>query len=473
MDRVIQAPPADWETLRTDRLWAGPDAEAEDPARSLRAPQKRDRDRILYSSALQRLAYITQVTAPELGHIFHNRLGHSLKVAQVGRRNVERLHSLIESGDIAGKAADVVRGVDPDAVEAACLAHDLGHPPFGHIAEEVLNDRAKEYVEDGFEGNAQSFRIVTRLAVRSVDQGLDLTRETLESILKYPWKHRPHDPHPAGKREEKWGYYEDDKKAFDFARDRWPAETDDDLPEKSLGAEIMDWADDLTYAVHDVDDFFRAALVPLDRLRDPDSAEIKRFRARLQELKNEDVRAFPGYSIDELAETIQVTMSSDGPGEPYTHTTSARADLREFGSKLITEFLEAFMVSEDAATGEVKLQIDPEAERKVAALKMLVRVYVIHRPGMAVVQRGQRQVIGELFDCYYRASSPDREVGNPHLFPPGARERLDSRTQDAASRARVVLDLISGLTETTALQLHHRLCGWGTGPALDAMASLG
>lgn len=475
MDRTIREPPAEWRELRTERLWAGrEDADAdENEARNRRVPQQRDRDRILYSSALHRLAYITQVTAPELGHTFHNRLGHSLKVAQVGRRNVERLHRLIESGDIAGRAAEVVRATDPDAIEAACLAHDLGHPPFGHIAEEVLHGRAKEHVKDGFEGNAQSFRIVTRLAVRNVKPGLDLTRETLESVLKYPWKRWAKDPHPAGKREKKWGYYEDDKEAFEFARQCWPEETKSELPQKSLGAEVMDWADDLTYAVHDVDDFFRAGLVPLDRLRDPDDAEIKRFKIRLEELKDEDAKAFPSYDIDELVETIRETMSNDGPGEPYTHTTSARADLREFGSKLITEFLEAFVISEDPKAGEVRLKIDPAAERKVAALKMLVRVYVIHRPGMAVVQHGQRRVVGKLFDCYFKASSSDRDVGNPHLFPPGVRERLDGHSQDAASRARNVLDLISGLTETSAIQLHRRLYGVGSGPALDAMASVG
>jgi dGTPase len=473
VDRTIEALPASWEKLRSERLWAGAEEPGEDAARRRRKPAERDRDRILYSAALQRLSAVTQVTAPELGHSFHNRLGHTLKVAQVGRRNVERLHRLIESGDISRKAAEAVEATDPDAVEAACLAHDLGHPPFGHIAEEVLHQKAKSLVDDGFEGNAQSFRIVTRLAVRNVNPGLDLTRETLDSILKYPWKHWVKDPHPDGKREKKWGVYEDDGEAFAFARACWPKEEKDELPEKSLGAEIMDWADDLTYAVHDVDDFFRAGLVPLDRLRNPDDAEIKRFRVRLEELKDEDIKAFPSYSIDELAETVQETMSNDGPGEPYTHTTSARADLREFGSKLITEFLEAFVVSDDAEAGKARLQIDPDAERKVAALKMLVRVYVIHRPGMAVVQHGQRRLIAELFDCYLNASDPDRDSGNPHLFPPGARERLLKGPQDAKARARVVLDLISGLTESSATQLHHRLCGVGSGPALDAIASIG
>src|SRR5262245_24256313 len=116
-----------------------------------RSPAQKDRDRIVYTSAFRRLAKVTQVVAADNGHVFHNRLTHSLQVAQVGRRLAEKL---------ARKSQDVIdraEGLDPDIVEAACLAHDLGHPPFGHIAEEELNDLAGMSI-DGFEGNAQSFR---------------------------------------------------------------------------------------------------------------------------------------------------------------------------------------------------------------------------------------------------------------------------------------------------------------------------
>jgi dGTPase len=120
-------------------------------ARRRRDATKRDRDRILYSSAFQRLANVTQVTAPEAGHVFHNRLTHSLKVAQVGRRNAERLRGLAESKEITGEAGQLALTLDPDSVEASCLAHDLGHPPFGHIAEAALNDVAHEEVGDDFD----------------------------------------------------------------------------------------------------------------------------------------------------------------------------------------------------------------------------------------------------------------------------------------------------------------------------------
>ena len=146
-----------------------------------RTPAQRDRDRVLYSSAFLRLGHVTQVASPEIGHIFHSRLTHSLKVGQVSRRIAERLEDQRRRG--AGRR--LVEALDPDAVEAADLAHDLGHPPFGHLAEQELESLAHGF--GGFEGNAQSFRIVTRLSLRSfTEPGPNLTRQTLNGLLKYP-----------------------------------------------------------------------------------------------------------------------------------------------------------------------------------------------------------------------------------------------------------------------------------------------
>lgn len=440
---------------------------------SYRSRPQRDRDRILYSSALARLAYVTQVTAPESGHAFHNRLSHTLKVAQVARRNAERLQGLASSGGIVGAAATLVKALDADSVEASALAHDLGHPPFGHIAENELQARAKEYMPDGFEGNAQSFRLVTRLSVRSSTPGLDLTRRTLDGLLKYPWKQVPHDP-KFPKREHKWGYYTDDTHAFEFARAAWPPEPTDALPERSFEAELMDWADDLTYAVHDVDDFFRAGLVPLDRLGVSDgsnSPEAKRLATLLADAKHARPTAFPaGHSIEQLVDAATRVVGRYGPTTPYEHTTGARAEMRTFGSKLITKYLEAFSLADDPATGRVKLSVDEEARLEVEALKMLVVVYVVRRPGLAVIQHGQTRVIGDLFKWYFKASEPK---GDRRVFPPSARERLEATNDTAPERARVVVDLVSGLTETAAIQLHHRLSGGWTGSALDATAVIG
>ena len=154
-----------------------------------RSPAQKDRDRIIYTSAFRRLAEVTQVASPTDAHVFHNRLTHSLQVAQVGRSLAQRLRKDPVSCEQVG-------GIDPDTVEAACLAHDLGHPPFGHTAEEKLNELIGERA-GGFEGNAQSFRIVAKLAFKSTKhEGLDLTAGTLAAILKYPWLKRENPEKP-------------------------------------------------------------------------------------------------------------------------------------------------------------------------------------------------------------------------------------------------------------------------------------
>ena len=391
----------------------------------------------------------------------------------MGRRNAERLRQLVAKREIVGAAARAVNAIDPDSVEASCLAHDLGHPPFGHIAEQVLQQEASPFIPEGFEGNAQSFRIVTRLAVRIDTPGLDLTRGTLDGLLKYPWRYWPKDQSPGAKRERKWGYFQDDADAFAFARAGCPPEKANELPERSLAAEIMDWADDLTYAVHDVDDFFRAGLVPLDRLAEKNGNERSHLRQMLEEIKRADPTGFPDATPAELVATAGRVLSLNGPDAPYEHTVSARVRMRSFGTKLITRYLEAFTLADDP-TGKIKLEIDPDAYLEVVALKMLVVAYVIHRPGMAVVQHGQKRVIKELFEAYFMVSAKAGDPGSDHrLLPPGARERLANSAQEESDRARVVVDLLAGLSEEAAIQLHRRFSGGWTAPTLDATAAFG
>jgi len=169
-----------------------------EPLAQGRTEAQRDHDRVLYSSAFQRLTGITQIASSEVGHQLHNRLTHSLKVAQVARRLAERL----------GLKADT-----QERASAASLAHDLGHPPFGHVAEDELNLMATEW--GGFEGNAQTFRILTKLAVRDLRyRGLNLTAPTLNGVLKYPWIVGDA---PEGK-EKNWGAYRTERKEFEWVR---------------------------------------------------------------------------------------------------------------------------------------------------------------------------------------------------------------------------------------------------------------
>jgi len=184
------------------------------------------------------------------GGVFHTRQQHTIKVAQVGRRLAQKL-----SREQTSQAK--FRGLDPEVVEAACMAHDLGHPPFGHVGEETLHELVKKHDTDGFEGNAQSFRILTKLAVRYPPPipGMDLTRATLAACLKYPWLKGN-----TGKKKKKWSAYRSEKGAFDFAREFHPHE------QKTLEAELMDWADDVAYSVHDLEDFHRCNALPWQRV---------------------------------------------------------------------------------------------------------------------------------------------------------------------------------------------------------------
>lgn len=218
---------------------------------------------VIAFSAFQRLAEVTQVLAPDEGHVFHYRLTHSLKVAQFGRRLAEKL--ALEQAH----AAQQLDGVDPEVVEAAALGHDLGHPPFGHVGEEELNGVVTQAgLLEGYEGNAQSFRIVTRLARRSPDhEGLNLTRASLAALLKYPWLRAA-----AGEQRNKWGSYNSEEDVLLWARASYGHDRF-----KSAEAELMDWADDVTYAVHDVADFFRTGLIPPVRLGSSDDSERQRF----------------------------------------------------------------------------------------------------------------------------------------------------------------------------------------------------
>lgn len=449
----------------------------EDPARRGRSPAQRDRDRILYCAAFHRLAHVTQVTAPEAGHSFHNRLGHSLKVAQVGRRNAERLQDKAEKGELDERCAALISTLDPDAVEASCLAHDLGHPPFGHIAEKALQDEAKTHLGpgfDAFEGNAQSFRIVTRLAIRDDGPGLGLTRRTLDGLLKYPWQYTTDEEDKA---HYKWGFYkgrEDseagDEQAFRHARPAAAVEPDP-TEKRCLEAEIMDWADDLTYAVHDLDDFFRAGLIPLHQLLDRNSPESGDLVRLFEEAELAESSSFPDYPVEGLVEATHRALTRAGPRASYGHTVRDRALMREFGSKLITQYLKAFSLK--ASGEEVVLDIEDDELCEVEALKLLVRVYVIRRPGLAVVQHGQERMIRELFKRYFEASASD-DRGDRRIFPPGAKERLEKSDGSDEERARVAIDLIAGLTESGAVKIHQRLeGGWDSVRALDATAGLG
>jgi len=404
------------------------------PSRS-RTETQRDHDRVLYSSAFKRLAHVTQVTASETGLMFHSRLTHSLKVAQFARRLAERLQKP-ERG-FTGAAKRAVEALDADAAETAALAHDLGHPPFGHLAETELNTLAASY--GGFEGNAQSFRILTRLARRAKDhEGLNLTRITLNGVLKYPWPH-------GEEGEKKWNAYMSDRDAFDWVREKASPSMF-----RSLEAQIMDWADDVTYAVHDMDDFYRAGLVPLERLCQ-DTPEFDVFETHLR--RNEPERA------DALCAGAQrVLKDAMTFNTPYAGTAAERIDLRGIGSWLITRYIEGFTITNRAGNSAI-VSIDQRLRDEVDALKQLMWCYVILRPSLGILQHGQRHIITELYKIYSAAAlDKDKKKKKFGLFPAMYVPLLESAITDE-TKLRAVVDLISSMTEATATEVYRRMTG--------------
>jgi dGTPase len=407
-----------------------------EPRPAVRSEAQRDRDRILYSSAFLRLGHVTQVAAPEVGHTFHSRLTHSLKVAQVTRGLAERLKHKDHDDQLEPNSSRLVAALDADAAEAAALAHDLGHPPFGHLAEQVLQARSAPHAS--FEGNPQSFRIVTRLSLRStIAPGLNLTRRTLNGLLKYPWLRGEHPPI----RSRKWGAYDDDAEYFDWVREASPDTA------RSLEAELMDWADDVTYAVHDMDDFYRAGLIPLERLV-TDPQERHAFEEYLESRENgERLIAAAARLYDSQ---LRIMRSR------FKGLAQERTNLRILGSELISRYIAAPTLTDEGE--HAVLEISEAIKDEVSVLKALTWYYIIARPSLAVTQEGQRRVIGSLYGMYREALKDERLS----LFPPAFRERAAS-AHSPAEQERVVIDLLAGMIESSVVELYKQHLGVAQG----------
>jgi dGTPase len=411
-----------------------------------RTPAQRDRDRVLYSSAFRRLAEVTQVVAANSGYIFHNRLTHSLQVAQVGRRLSEKLVQLQNEHGMF--PAD---GIDPDVVEAACLAHDLGHPPFGHVIEEQLNELGKAV--GGFEGNAQSFRIVTKLAFHSPKySGLDLTRATLAALLKYPWARGENEKKPN-----KWGYFQSEKDDFEFARSFYKPKY-----VQTTEAFLMDWADDITYSVHDLEDFYRAGRLPLHLLSmQTDSREREYFFeqvfARHEALKNTSILA----ARKELESAFTEVSRLFPPMQEYRGTIKQRTSLRNFTGSLIGRYINGVSFSDqDDLT---RVVVEQQFKNEVTMLKELIWIYVIQDPALATQQFGQRHMIKLLFEIYVDAAQSRKDW---KVFPTYYQERLNNE-EDTDEKTRTCIDLIAGMTETQVHRIYSRLTGVSTESSLN------
>jgi dGTPase len=377
----------------------------EEPKGSGRTPFQRDRARVLHSAALRRLAGKTQVVVAGEDDFPRTRLTHSLECAQVGREIGQAL------------------GADPDLVDAACLAHDLGHPPFGHNGEVALDGIAA--AAGGFEGNAQSFRLLTRLEVKVPGAGLNLTRAALDAATKYPWPRRPGTV--------KFGVYADDLEAFRWARRGTP----DDV--RSIEAQVMDWADDVAYSVHDLEDGIHAGLIVTGDL-DPEAV----IEVALEYL--------PGTDRDEMHEVWRVLTH----GWPKTFDGGPRdtAQLKALTSDLIGRFCAAAVDATRAACGghdltryAADLVVPARVRRESALLKAVALDLVMRHPQRLALQSRQRELLHELA-ASLREQAPD--ALDPLLQPAW-------HAADDVGKVRVVADQLAGLTDVSAVAWHARL----------------
>ncbi|HLY33870.1 MAG TPA: deoxyguanosinetriphosphate triphosphohydrolase [Jatrophihabitantaceae bacterium] len=378
----------------------------------------RDRARVLHSYAFRRLADKTQVVVPGEDDFPRTRLTHSLEVAQIGRE--------------IGAAL----GCEPDVVDAAGLAHDIGHPPFGHNGEQALDAAAQAC--GGFEGNAQTLRVLTRIEARAVlpdgePGGLNLTRAVLDATCKYPWAKRP------GSR--KYGVYEADFEAFGWIRRDAPPQR------RCLEAQVMDWADDVAYSVHDVEDGVHAGLVRLAAVDDHVREELCRIAA--DHYSPHDALTLAPV-LDEL---LDLPTLRDLAG--YDGSYLAQAAAKRATSELTGRFAGAAVAATRAAHGTeplcryaADLVVPASVAAECALLKAIAAYYVMRRPGSAERQAAERTLLTELLAAVVE--------GAPITLDPGLAPAWKMAETDG-DRLRVAVDQVAQLTDSSAAAWHDRL----------------
>lgn len=397
--------------------------------RSERDDFARDRARVVHSAALRRLAAKTQVLSPASSADFaRNRLTHSLEVAQVGRELATQLD------------------LNPDIVDTACLSHDLGHPPFGHNGERALNEWAADI--GGFEGNAQSLRILTRLEPKVVARdgspaGLNLSRASLDAATKYPWTAADPVADVSGGGRLKFGVYAEDEPVFHWLREGAPGR------ERCIEAEVMDLSDDIGYSVHDFEDAIINGYLSAEHLADLSQRDCL--------LDGIQAWVGPEFNRDELGEALDRLMSLWTWPISFTGSRGELAQLKNFTSDLIGRFARAATAATRAAYPQTSLVrygahvvVPRNIEAEISVLKGIVGASVMALEHRRPLYAEQRRMLARIADAL-------TERGAAALEPAFASDYRSASDDDA--RMRIIVDQVASLTDQGALALHNRLIG--------------
>ena len=386
----------------------------------------RDRARVLHSSALRRLGAKTQVLEPASGDFARTRLTHSLEVAQIGRE----------------MASDL--GLSPDVVDMACLAHDLGHPPFGHNGEKALSDWAEDF--GGFEGNAQTLRLLTRLEPKVFSAsgqpvGLNLTRASLDASCKYPWPLFDAVVESGGGRSAKFGVYADDLEIFEWLRLGAPDR------QKCIEAQVMDFSDDVAYSVHDFEDAVVAGFIKLE--------EVANTSNRVALLLLIKQWAGDSLSVDELDHALQRLQDGQYWPAQFDASELAMGSLKNLTSALIGSFVgratdETLQNSASTVLSRYSSQliVPTSVLAEIAVLKGLVSAFLMSHESRRPFYEWQRAVLTELADALLAKNGDWLDAQCSAAW---------SRAKNEVEQRRVILDQVALLTDQGALSLHDKL----------------
>lgn len=506
MNRIFPADPS-LQTAKDSRI-DGSEPRGEDSRRlDPRTEGQRDRDRILYSAAFRRLGAVTQVVTPlDVAPSMHNRLTHSIKVAQVARS----IANLLIQDESKRSLIAKLGGLDVDVCEAAALAHDIGHPPFGHVGEKILDELARDRLDlrDGFEGNAQTMRIITTGEQRKAGtQGLALTWGTIAAVAKYPWTRTLSPEHMWNK----FSYYSVQHDLIAKSRE-FSAELEQNT--QSLEASIMDLADDIAYAIHDLEDFFRAGIVNssyvidlidqylnsvlsasgvdnalLDSNQGGDGVLVQSGASLcstghgaegalwlIEKLKNDLAIKYPGRYNDGIFNEELGNVSRDlslfsrsSLGAPGVADANRAGMSSDWVGRCVSA--DAILLGPEPLWNYgPHISLQPEVWHWVQIMKWVTKQFVISHHDVALQQHGQETIMSDLVNLLVEWLEKD-----PKRLPPRLSHEVEivkgqeqgyipkgyspSEQAPRDKKNRVILDYLCSLSDAQCVSLHARLTG--------------